>query len=116
MQPRSAALLEDVVTACASIGRFVSHCDDRRFAADELIRSAVERQLLIVGEAVAQLTRLDAATAARLPDRRAIIGLRNILAHAYAQVDHGVIWDIVQNDVPKLAAAAQDLLKTAPPG
>jgi uncharacterized protein with HEPN domain len=53
--------------------------DDYR--ADDFLRSAVERQLQNVGEAIAQLARLDAETAARIPETRRIIAFRNILVH-----------------------------------
>ena len=63
MRPRTAALLEDIAGACAAIGRFMA---DRGPAldTDELLRSAVERQLMIIGEATSQLAKLDPEMAA----------------------------------------------------
>lgn len=112
MQPRTAALLEDIETACAAIGRFMGGRGSTVLGEDELLRSAVERQLTIIGEAVTQLARLDPSVAELMPDRRAIIGLRNILVHAYGRVDHEVIADIVVRDVPELARVVADLVGT----
>jgi uncharacterized protein with HEPN domain len=58
--------------------------------------------LEIIGEAASKLSRVDPTTAARLTGRRRIIALRNILIHGYASVDHRVIWNILDQDVPAL--------------
>ncbi|MGH8930183.1 MAG: HepT-like ribonuclease domain-containing protein [Egibacteraceae bacterium] len=52
-----------------------------------LLRSGVERQLEIVGEALNQLAKVDAELAGRVPELGDIVGFRNILAHGYAVVD-----------------------------
>jgi uncharacterized protein with HEPN domain len=54
------------------------------YLSDPLLRSGVERQPEIVGEAVSKLSRVDETTAASLTGRRRIIALRNILIHGYA--------------------------------
>jgi len=47
-----------------------------------MLRSAVERQFEIVGEALNQLRQTDKATAAHIPDLPKAVGLRNVLIHA----------------------------------
>jgi uncharacterized protein with HEPN domain len=49
------------------------------FDRDIVLRSAVERQFEIIGEALAQLARIDAAMAQKVPDLRQIIAFRNVL-------------------------------------
>lgn len=56
------------------------------YAGDERLRLAVERQLIILGEALAVLRRSAPEIAARLPDLAAAIALRNVLVHGYAKV------------------------------
>ena len=51
------------------------------YASDELRKSAVERQLEIIGEALNRLRKADPEVAQRIPDISRIVGLRNILAH-----------------------------------
>ncbi|HXK61062.1 MAG TPA: DUF86 domain-containing protein [Acidobacteriota bacterium] len=53
-----------------------------------VLRSAVERQFQIIGEALIRLTRTDPETAAAIGDYRRIVAFRNILVHAYGAIDH----------------------------
>ncbi len=80
------------------------------YVADRLLHSAVERQFVIIGEALAQLSRLDSALAARLADLPRIVAFRNILVHGYALVDHEQVWSAVQMRLPTLRAALEDML------
>jgi uncharacterized protein with HEPN domain len=80
------------------------------FNSDLVLRSAVERQFEILGEALRQFARLDATLAARIPDLRQIVAFRNVLIHGYALIDRARVWQAVQNDVPGLRAILADLL------
>ena len=80
------------------------------FDRDIVLRSAIERQFEIVGEALSQLSRLDAPLAARVPNLREIVAFRNILIHGYAVIDRARAWQVVQEDLPQLRAALRDLL------
>ena len=75
-----------------------------------MLRFAVERAFAIIGEALAQLARVDAAIAARLSEYRSIVAFRNILVHAYAQVDDRIVWGIVQSKRPVLIREANALM------
>ena len=83
------------------------------YVADDLLRSAVERQLQNVGEAIAQLAKLDARTAERIPGFRDIVAFRNILVHGYALLDNRLVWRAVEEDIPQLRAAVERLLAEA---
>lgn len=76
-----------------------------------MLRSAVERQFEIIGEALARLARLDELLAACISEYRRIIAFRNIMIHGYAQVDDRVVWDIVQSKLPALHREVVALLK-----
>jgi uncharacterized protein with HEPN domain len=110
MQPESAAFLSDVQEAASRIVVFIAGLDGDRYASSELHRSAVERQLEIIGEALNSLRKVDPPTAARIPDLARIIGLRNILAHGYAVVDDTVVWDAASTRVPELLTEVKTLL------
>jgi uncharacterized protein with HEPN domain len=78
---------------------------------DPLLRSGVERQLEIIGEAPNQLAKIDPDRVARITDYPRIIALRNILVHGYARVDHRVIWNIVERSLPILSLEIDGLLR-----
>jgi uncharacterized protein with HEPN domain len=77
---------------------------------DELLRSAVERQFEIIGEALAGLARDEPDVAAGIPDHRRIIAFRNILIHGYATVDDKIVWGVVEGNLPALRKAVDSLL------
>lgn len=73
MQRDPRALLWEALAAARLVASFVRDATAERCEADDMLRSAVERQLEIFGEALAQLAKVDAAIAARLPHlRRAV--------------------------------------------
>ncbi|MFZ4893469.1 DUF86 domain-containing protein [Plantibacter sp. Mn2098] len=110
MQPESAALLWDVQNAASHIASFIDGLTAEAYAADDLRRSAVERQLLIIGEALNKLRKVDPNVAEQIPDLSRIIGLRNVLAHGYAVVDDAVVWQAATTRVPELLGSARSLL------
>jgi len=110
MRPESAALLWDVHAAATRIADFIFGLDVDSYAADELRRSAVERQLEIVGEALKNLRNADPVTAEQIPEIARIIGLRNILAHGYTVVDDAVVWGAASERVPQLRVVVEQLI------
>lgn len=91
--------------------RFTSGKAFDDYARDPLLRSGVERQLEIIGEALGQRAKVDPAEVARITDYRRIIALRNILVHGYARVDHRVIWNILDRNVPVLRQEVDALMR-----
>lgn len=102
--------LFDVRQACALIAEFTSGKVFADYCRDAMLRSAVERQFQIIGEALARIARLDAATSQRITSHPRIIAFRNILVHAYAQVDNRVVWGVIEADLATLASEVAALL------
>ncbi len=96
--------------AADKIAAFVAGLTEDQYRHDELRKSAVERQLEVLGEALKNLRNTDPQLAQRTPALARIIGMRNILAHAYAVVDDGVVWEAATVRVPELALVVQSLL------
>ena len=65
MSHRPEKLLADIVAAASAIERFVEERSRTEYSADLMMRSAVERQLEILGEAVRRLQKLDATLSGR---------------------------------------------------
>jgi uncharacterized protein with HEPN domain len=110
--PRSAAAyLVDILDACDSIGSLLDGVDLATYEASRGIRSAVEREFIIVGEAVSALGRLAPEAVDRLSDARMIVGFRNVLTHDYAAVDNETVLGTASESLPILAREAKALLR-----
>lgn len=84
----------DAWRAAERIRRFTAGRDRATYPADDLPRSAVERQFEIGGEALAGLRRVDPDLAAAIPDLPRIIAFRNVPIHGYATVDDELAWGV----------------------
>lgn len=92
-----------------TVGRTV---DD--YLQDVLLRSAVERQLGIVGEAMILLRRVAPDVADKISEHRSIIGFRHILVHGYDALNHELVWEVVTSNIPILIEETEALLGPAP--
>ena len=113
MRPESRKYLWDALQAADRIARFVAGKTFDTYHADELLRSAVERQFEIIGESLAQLHKVDPETAATVPELPRIVAFRNILIHGYATVDDQIVWGVVEVSLPPLGAELRRLLQGA---
>lgn len=99
--------LWDIAEACRSILTFTEGMTLEDYLADALLRSAVERQLTIAGEALSQAIRYFPDTLVQITAAREIVALRNRIVHAYVEVDDETIWGIVERFVPRLLREAE---------
>lgn len=76
-----------------------------------MLRSAVERQFEIIGEALRQLERIAPHLARELPELSQAIAFRNILIHGYTTIDDRTVWRTVQESLPALRARLATLLE-----
>ena len=97
--------------ACGLIQTFVSGKSLDDYAGDPLLRSGVERQFEIVGEALGRLLETAPDLSERISDSRRIISFRNRLIHGYASVADDIVWGIVEGNLPKLAEEVRQLLE-----
>lgn len=102
-------LLTDIQEAILSIDE---HLDGKRdfqvYLENKTKRRAVERELGIIGEAVAQLLKTDPEFP--LTFAKQMKGMRNRILHAYDAVDDTIVWKTVVMDLPQLLKQIQDLL------
>ncbi len=114
MRPEAAAFLWDARRAAELVQQFCSGLTVDGYVADALVRSAVERQLAIVGEALNRLSKTDPETAAEITDVGRIISFRNILVHGYTSVDSFLVWRLVSSNLPVLLVEVDRLLAESP--
>lgn len=111
--PRDArAYLWDARQATELLAEFSRGKTFDDYRTDALLRSGVERQFEILGEALNQLSKVDGRTAARIPDLARIVAFRNILIHGYATVDDALVWQVLVERVPRLADVLRQLAES----
>ena len=96
------AYLADVIDACDAITTAVRGLDLHRYEGNRLIRSSVEREFIIIGEALAALNRVSEEIFNSITQARRIVDFRNQLTHQYPTVDDAIVWAITERDVPVL--------------
>ncbi len=110
MQRDPRAFLWDVREAALAIQSFTTGLDVDSYQSNAMAQAAVERKFEIIGEALNQLSKLDATLATRIPDLPQIVAFRNQLIHGYATVSVSTVWNIAQSSLPPLLASVQNLL------
>ena len=109
MPRRDEATLLDIAEAASRAWEFVTGMSKEDFANDLKTQSAVQHQLLVIGEAVKRLSD-------GLRDRHRDIpwslmaGMRDHLIHGYDIIDLDEIWKTVSDDVPDLLKRIKPLL------
>ena len=103
-------LFRDILSACDAIATFLDGRTVTDYGEDLLLRSAVERQFEVIGEALRNALAADPRIGSKIERARQIIRFRNRLAHGYASVTDVVVWGIATGHLPRLRAQVQRLL------
>ncbi len=78
---------------------------------DRAFRSAVERELQIIGEAAMMLGKVAPDLAARITEHARIVRFRHILVHGYDKIDRDILWNVLQNKLGIMASDVECLLE-----
>lgn len=102
--------LWDALRAAELLAEFSSGKSFTDYLDDAMLRSAVERQFEIIGEALNNLSKVSPELAAAVPDLPRIVAFRNILIHGYASVDDALVWQVLTEKRPQLEERLHQLL------
>ena len=102
MLPEVRKYLFDAEEACRAILTFIDKKTFDDYNHDLLLRSGVERQLMIVGEALNQAWHKDSEIESEISHLREIVNLRNVIIHGYSVVKNETIWGILEEDLSLL--------------
>jgi uncharacterized protein with HEPN domain len=109
--PRSAvAYLADILEACDAIEDVLRGVDLETYSSSRATRSAVEREFIIIGEAVGALGRVAPDMFDGISNARMVIGFRNLLTHDYAAVDDETVFAVAAEDLPVIRRECADML------
>ena len=104
------AYLQDVLEACTAIEDVMSGVSVEEYRTKRAVRSAVEREFIIIGEALRRLSALDERLFCSISNSRAIVDFRNLLAHDYGAVDDDAVFGLVYSDLIVMKAEVCELL------
>jgi uncharacterized protein with HEPN domain len=112
MRLEAKKLLYDIHKGGTLLTQFTAGKTFDDYVADSMLRAAVERQFEITGEAISRLAKLDQSLASRISEHRRIVAFRNILIHAYDDLDDQLVWDVVEAKLAVLLREVTALLGT----
>src|SRR2546428_11306897 len=101
----------DILNAARLIASYVKDTSETQFAANTEKQDAVVRRLEIIGEAAFHLTETVRQAIPGLPFRK-MRGMRNIVAHDYANVDLKIVWDVATVHVAEVCAVVEKFFAT----
>ncbi|MEZ6232863.1 MAG: HepT-like ribonuclease domain-containing protein [Phycisphaerales bacterium] len=102
--------LIDARDACDAIREYSTGKDLAEFRSNRMLRSAIEREFSIIGEAIVQMLRVQPNLTDRISNAESIARFRNILIHAYDLINYDTMWRTTVEDVPILHAEVCEIL------
>ena len=118
-EERDAAFVWDMLHAIRAIDTFIAGHTQASLAADELGRSGIHWQVIVLGEAARRVSRRRREEWPTV-DWQLLFRQRNFYAHEYDETATEDLWAFVVGDIPGLRAAITALLSAlaaeAPPG
>ncbi len=100
--------LSDIAESARRIATYKGNRARADVESDPLVYDAILRNLELIGEAARSLPEHVRALAPEI-SWNGLIGLRELLAHAYFNLNRDVIWEMVDRVVPELADALDQL-------
>ena len=102
MDNRIKKCLTDILFSIEEIESFFGNCPKvfTEYQNNTMLKRAVERNLEIIGEATNRILKKEPNIL--ISHAKSIIGLRNLIIHAYDSVSDENIWAIIINHLPKL--------------
>ena len=105
---QDSSLLLDMLVAARMASEFATGLTYAQFERSHLHQNAIFKVLEIIGEAA---SRISDGTRQANPEIswREIVGLRNRIVHGYSEIDIGIIWKVVHDDIPDLISQLESL-------
>ncbi len=104
------AYLKHILDSVRFIKKYSKKLTVADFTKDELVQSAIVRQLEIIGEA-ANLVSLKTKRELKAVEWAKIVGMRNKLIHEYFGVDLNIVWSTIKEELPNLEKEVKNYLR-----
>jgi len=102
-------LLKDILESVEKILHYTAGMSFETFASNELVKDAVLRNFTIIGEAANSLGE-DFYEQFSEVEWRLVINFRHRVVHHYFGVDEQVVWEIVEDDLPRLERKINEII------
>lgn len=99
-----------MLSSCRFLIEFTADKTINDYINDRAFRSAMERELQIIGEAMMQLEGIAPDITEKIPEYRNIIGFRHVLVHGYDSLNPATVWNVVETKLKGLEEKLQQLL------
>ena len=100
----------DILGAARDIKEYTNGIEYSCFIRNGMVQAAVERKFQIIGEALNRIKSLEESILNGISEHRRIIAFRNIIVHGYDAIDTEIVWDAIENHLPKLEEEVEQLL------
>ena len=97
--------------AMNNILAFTKGMDENGYCSNKMVQSAVERQMEIIGEAVASLSDELKEKHTNVEWYR-IKAFRNVIAHEYFGISNKQVWNVICNDLPRLKSSIEKIISS----
>ena len=101
--------VKDMLEFGEKVLSYTDGMDEAAFIADALTYDGTLRNIELIGEAAPHVPNHVREAHPEI-EWRAVIGVRNRLAHGYLQISDSVIWSIIQDAIPELLPQPRRLL------
>ncbi len=105
-------LIYDIQRAVERVIEYTTGGRDEFFS-NQMVQDAVIRNLEVIGEASNKLSEETKALAPDI-DWRRVVGLRNVLIHAYRDVDTEAVWQVIDQELDPFVTALKLLASSRP--
>ena len=103
--------LLDIKNSCSKILKYTKNKAENDFVKDHMLSDAVEKNLLVIGEASTKIS-IDFKKTNPQIDWKSIVGIRNKIIHEYFDINIDTIWLTVTKDIPVLKKQISQILKS----
>ena len=106
-------LLSDIVRSIDEINEFsdgLTSVDFKLYLSNKMMRRAIERDLIIIGEAMHDIVKVDHTRVMRIKNSKRVIELRNDVVHSYDDLANEKIWQFIWTELPYLRKEVSHIL------
>ena len=102
--------LRDVYESGQTVLTYAKNVSKEALRSDEMRLSAIAYKLLVIEEATTRLSTDFRDAHPEIPWKR-MIGMRNIMAHQYDNIDIDILWDVIHKSVPEMLEKVEPLVR-----